>query len=373
MSSYLDRDLGKVLCLAVFVSDHGFGHGTRICAVIREIKKRTSCTFEIFSGLPEWFFKQNLGSDLSFNYHEIKSDVGLIQRGPFKHSIKATIRSLDEFLEFDSTEIIDAQNIISKMNCNAVLADISPLGIHLAKKLSIPSILVENFTWDWIYQPYSERHPEIRSIISFLSEIYESVDLLIQATPFCNKKKHGISIPPISRSLKIKPHLVRSKLNIPKESHMFLMTTGGITQELQIDSDCVEKMNCIFLQSSDQKEIKRIGNIIYLPTKSPHHYPDLVNASDVVVGKVGYGTLAECWATGTPLLGCYREDFRESSTLKAYAEKNLISEEITMNAFEHMTWVEQAINISNRSDKGIHQLKINGRSTAADLIVEFIN
>ena len=151
------------------------------------------------------------------------------------------------------------------------------------------------------------------------------------------------------------------------------MTTGGITKALQIDSDCVEKMNCIFLQSSDQKEIKRIGNIIYLPTKSPHHYPDLVNASDVVVGKVGYGTLAECWATGTPLLGCYREDFRESSTLKAYAEKNLISEEITMNAFEHMTWVEQAINISNRSDKGTHQLKINGRSTAADLIVEFIN
>lgn len=369
----MGRDLGKLICLAVFVSDHGFGHGTRICAVICEINKRTGCTFEIFSGLPKWFFKQNLGSDLIFNYHEIKSDVGLIQRGPFKYSIKATIRSLNEFLKFDSTEVIDAQNVISKMKCNAVLADISPLGIHLAKKLNIPSILIENFTWDWIYQSYTERHPEIRSIITFISEIYESVDLLIQATPFCNKKKHGISIPPISRSLKIKPHIVRYNLSIPQEFHLFLMTTGGITQELQIDSNCADKKNCIFLQSSNQQQIKRMGNIIYLPTKSLHHYPDLVNASDVVVGKVGYGTLAECWATDTPLLGCYREDFRESSTLKEYAKGNLISQEITMNEFQNMMWVEQAIKISDRSDKGTHQLKVNGGSAAADLIVGFID
>jgi hypothetical protein len=64
------------------------------------------------------------------------------------------------------------------------------------------------------------------------------------------------------------------------------------------------------------------------------------------VGKVGYGTLVECWAAGTPLLGVYREDFRESETLRKFSNHEMTAAEITFEEFESGGWLKQAKNLS---------------------------
>jgi len=32
------------------------------------------------------------------------------------------------------------------------ICEIAPMGILVAKETRVPAILVDNFTWDWIYQ-----------------------------------------------------------------------------------------------------------------------------------------------------------------------------------------------------------------------------
>ena len=109
-----------------------------------------------------------------------------------------------------------------------------------------------------------------------------------------------------------------------------------------------------------------------MPLNSNYHYPDLVNASNLVVGKVGYGTLAECWSTNTPLLGCYRKDFRESRPLKIFADKNLSHKEISIDDFEKMNWMENAREIMLQEIKINYCSKTSGSIKAAQAIVGLI-
>jgi hypothetical protein len=56
--------------------------------------------------------------------------------------------------------------------------------------------------------------------------------------------------------------------------------------------------------------------------------------------------LVECWAAGTPLLGVYREDFRESETLRKFSNHEMTAAEITFEEFESGGWLKQAKNLS---------------------------
>lgn len=368
----MDSNLDKFVHIAVFISDHGFGHGTRTCAVLSEILKLVDCEITIFSRLPEWFFKQNLGQTTRFNHYECKVDVGLTQKGPFIHDLGETVKSLNNFLEFNGSEYVKIEKILNEVSYDAIISDISPLGIHFANKINIPSILVENFTWDWIYEGYRNDNPSITSIIATMTKIYKEVDLRIQATPFCEPIKTGISVPPISRSLREKPDAVRKRLGIPLSSTLVLMTTGGISNETCDTKKLDAYKNFIFIRSSNGHRLNHKNNIISLPLGFDVHYPDLVNASDLVVGKVGYGTLAECWFTKTPLLGCFREGFRESCMLKKYAKKNLYFHDLTVDDFEDMNWINRAVDISTNNEDIKSKSRISGANQAAKSITEFI-
>ena len=58
-------------------------------------------------------------------------------------------------------------------------------------------------------------------------------------------------------------------------------------------------------------DIGRNENVIVLPHGSPFFHPDLVNASDCVVGKLGYSTLAEIYRAGVPFGFVVRRGFRD--------------------------------------------------------------
>ena len=64
-------------------------------------------------------------------------------------------------------------------------------------------------------------------------------------------------------------------------------------------------------------QLARDGRVIRLPAHSDFEHPDLIHAADVVVGKLGYSTLAEVWAAGVPFGCVMRPHFPESAPLEA--------------------------------------------------------
>ena len=76
-----------------------------------------------------------------------------------------------------------------------------------------------------------------------------------------------------------------------------------------------------------------------LPAHSEHFHPDLVAASDAVVGKVGYSTLAEVYAAGVPFGYVLRPDFRESQVLVDFIRRHMDGLSIDVAQFYRGGWL----------------------------------
>ena len=125
--------------------------------------------------------------------------MGLVQKSPFEHDLQKTISKLEYFLSFKDPALRDIKNILCHFDPHFILNDISPLGLKLGKELNIPTLLLENFTWDWIYSPYEKNSYLFTNLISDLKEIFSSADLRIQTNPICEKIDNSPLVNPIFR------------------------------------------------------------------------------------------------------------------------------------------------------------------------------
>ena len=77
-----------------------------------------------------------------------------MQETAFQADLNKTLLSLNDFFPIPASRIAEISAVVDQLNCLLVICDIAPLGISIAKEAGIPSVLVENFTWDWIYEQY---------------------------------------------------------------------------------------------------------------------------------------------------------------------------------------------------------------------------
>jgi hypothetical protein len=107
------------------------------------------------------FFTDSLRS--AVGYHCLKTDIGTVQRSPLRTDTQATLRDLERFIPFDKDLAAKTAESITHLGCRLALCDIAPMGMAIAHQAGIPSVLIENVTWDWIYQGYRSEffHPDL--------------------------------------------------------------------------------------------------------------------------------------------------------------------------------------------------------------------
>ena len=87
--------------------------------------------------------------------------------------------------------------------------------------------------------------------------------------------------------------------------------------------------------------------MIILPSHSDFYHPDLVNASDAVIGKVGYSTLAEVYHAGVPFGYVVRSNFRESAPMAAFIEKEMQGIFLEESDFSSGRWLTRLQDLLN--------------------------
>jgi UDP-N-acetylglucosamine:LPS N-acetylglucosamine transferase len=68
-------------------------------------------------------------------------------------------------------------------------------------------------------------------------------------------------------------------------------------------------------------------------------HPDLVNAGDAIIGKVGYSTLAETYQAGIPFGYIPRPAFRESPVLVDYIETKMRGLSFSESDLDNGQWL----------------------------------
>lgn len=358
----------RPLNVACFVTSHGFGHATRVVAVLRALaQKDPGLTVQLFSTLPNWFWTENLCPDVAFYSHQLETDVGLVQKSPFEHDLGQTIVRLERFLAFDEPALGNTRKNLWKAKTDLILCDISPLGLLLGKDLGIPTVLVENFTWDWIYEAYLDEEPRFAPFIERLCELSDFADLRIQTEPICERIENCPLVAPIFREFREPAARILDRLGLRSNSRYLLVTTGGIPQDFSFLDKLKGRPDLHFVITGNFPRFERTENLLLLPHRSGFHFPDLVRASCGVVGKVGYGTVAETLGAQVPLFAVYRDNFRESKPVKNFVDQAIPSLEASETDFLDGAWIDR-IDEFLSLPKVCGENRTNGAKEASDLI-----
>ena len=326
--------------IAYFISPHGFGHAARACAVMAALRGRVpEIHFEIFTRVPRWFFQDSVAG--SFTYHSLLTDIGLVQETALREDIGRTVESLDRFVPFDARVIEGLAGHVARSRCRLVLCDIAPMGIAVAQAAGVPSVLIENFTWDWIYQAYARADPRIKEHAAYFRYFFRAADYLVQTEPVCLRRAADLRTSPVSRAPRSPRRLTRARLGIPPRAKAVLITMGGIPGEYEFLHRLEAERGVTFVIPGSHASIERRGNLVLLPHHSTYFHPDLVTACDAVVGKLGYSTVAEVYHAGLPLAYVARPHFRESGAVAPFIEAHMQGMEISQAAFQSGEWLNR--------------------------------
>ena len=293
--------------------------------------------FEIFTTVPSWFFEASLSGP--FTYHSLLTDIGLIQKTPLHVDLTKTREYLDKFLPFEQSQTAQLAGVMGRLNCRVVICDIAPMGILVAREAGIPSVLVENFTWDWLYREYVGYDSRLKSHADYLETVFDEADFHVKTEPICSHGLADLTSLPVSRSAKVPAEQIRQRLGIPKDVKMVMITMGGVPEQSRSMSGWTHQRDVYFVFPGGSNAFQISGNLILLPHHADFFHPDLIMASDAVVGKVGYSTLAETYHAGLPFGYIMRPHFRESEILSSYIKKRMSGLAIEEDEFQDGGWV----------------------------------
>jgi hypothetical protein len=326
---------------AWFVTPHGFGHAARSAAIVEALGRRLpQCGIDLWTSVPAWFFEESL--TVPYRRHEVECDVGLIQKSPVEEDLPASLRALEQFWSaaerFRTREVAAA---VGASGASCVVADIAPFGLAVARAAGLPAVLVENFTWDWIYEPLAAFDPRFSDWAGKLAREFARPDLHLQLEPCCRPTAGAFAVPPVARRARTGRNAVRARLEVPSGDRLVLVSFGGVEHRLASLGPLAGLAGVTFVIPGASREERWEGNLRLLPHHTPIHHPDLVAAADLVVGKLGYSTVAEVVTAGGRMLYAPRGGFRESAELARYLEARLPAEAIAMAELESGAWVER--------------------------------
>jgi hypothetical protein len=315
--------------ICVFVSDHGFGHAARSCHIIRELLKVEGVQIVVISGVPRFLFEE-FSECINFSHIKRRVDVGVVQDTSISINIVETYNSLVEFWdEFDDC-VNDITEELSKLCIDGVIFDITPIGPRIASKLSVPSIAISNFSWDWIYGAFMKEDPRFGDIIAKISQNYMLTTIFLQypyGAPLDSFSKSKIEqVGWISAISKLQRDQIRTFLGWNDDKYLLFTFGGHSFEELFRATDdwkVPEGYKVIIYHATIQAQLK-VPNVFSMNRESslPLQYIDLIEGSDVIVIKPGFGTVSECIVNRKKVLYTKRGNFIEQDLLIQALEEN---------------------------------------------------
>jgi len=300
--------------VAFYVTSHGFGHASRIAALVTEFIK-FGCGCYIITDRPKFLFpKEN-----SFcHIIQRQTDTGMIQDTWKVPSVKKTFSQLIEFWD-NREELINQETLfLQEKNIGLVIVDVPYLPILSAKSLGLPVYAITNFDWYFNYVEIVDESTDSK-IVDILAEIYSIYQSCDKSyiLPFSNAKSvqalpNQLQCGNLAKYSKPNKKAICQEFNIDSSKKLALITFGGIMSDISYFNNLTARQDYIFLTNSP---IGQADNVILLPRD--YDYSLLISSCDVVITKVGYSTLAETCAAGTYLCYATRDNFPEDEPLVA--------------------------------------------------------
>jgi hypothetical protein len=308
-----EHSKAKRVTIAFYISGHGFGHASRQVEIINALAaRRPDVRILVRSAAARWLLERTIA--VPFELIGEPTDTGVIQIDSLHLDAAATIAAARDFHSTLDSRAEREAALLRSREVALVLSDAPPLACAAAARAGIPSIVISNFTWDWIYEGYREHLAAAPDLISTIRAAYR------QAAGAWRLPLHGgfgafdsqwiadapgvrrlLDVPFVARHSSKPAAETRQRLGLPIDSRLALPSFGGYG---------LPGLDLGAIDLPDGWEIVRglRDADVYERGLS---YQDLVRAVDVVVTKPGYGIVSECLANETALVYTDRGVFPE--------------------------------------------------------------
>ena len=299
--------------IAYFVSSHGFGHISRSFEIIKEFLQN-NCTIHLYTERLEFLESYKHPNLYSTN---LRTDVGIIQNNSIDMDLGKTKEALIGFdMEREGLVKIMEDSLLS-FSPDLILSDSSSLPFVVANKMKIPAYFIGNFTWDFIYNHYSNEDIYFKEYAKKLSIEYNlstsGYVLPFQCPIDSIPKTEEIGL--VGRVPKRSRKDVRESLGFHDDFKYLLFSFGAYGLDPSMFQ--FENLNPSYkivisgLVGFESSNVLHIHDIFY---------PDLLHGCDAVLTKPGYGILAESYFSNTPIIYTDRGDFIEYTYLVSAME-----------------------------------------------------
>lgn len=213
---------------------------------------------------------------------------------------------------------------------------------------------VSNFSFDFIYSQYlTAAGSEFQTLVWQMAEDYSRAFRLLRLPGHVPMPafRDVIDVPLVVRKARRSRDQVRRDLGIPLQSHVVIFIYGGQPPggDWRLEEDCLpEGWICIVCSAGKPPGDKPLPLRNFILAQEDAYTPDLIAASDVCLGKIGYGTTSECLAHSIPLVFTRRDFFNEEPFLRKLLEVHGAAVEIRRRDFLAGNWapyLERALSL----------------------------
>jgi len=318
--------------IAYYITGHGYGHATRSICIISCLLAKGH-TVSVISSIPECFFRNSnpSWSNHSVNFYQRCLDSGAVQSNPLEVDALATIESYYCDVHLKRATLVEIEiNFLTESKVNLVIVDATPIVCYCGKAAGIPVLIISNFTWDVCY----------REMLSVISPLNVAQSLLYQemidecSSDYCCASLYlqlpgetplpkGFNIealthgPLVARRGFRNAQDIRNELGISERTPLVLLSFGGHNslENWTLSNSFVPGDWKCLVSGTNGWEENLAASDRFIKLDNNCYLPDYIEAADVMIGKLGYGTVSECLANETPLIYISRSNWAEEKYL----------------------------------------------------------
>lgn len=344
-------------CVAVYISGHGYGHLAQIAPVLDALVRRCpDVSLLLRTRLPVALLSRRIRAPFTLLADAV--DVGVVQKNAISEDIPATLEAARAFYKDFDERIEREAKLLAKLHPVAVLSDISPLAFPVAKRVGAPCFAVASLDWHEIYRAYL---PADDPLLATLQKAHDDCDLLI-------RPPLSMPMPTFAERREVEI-IVDDAYTAPKPArdaeHRTALVMFGGAGDPPFNVRALEDIagwRFLSLSRIPSGASANVKQAVFRDSTA-----ELVQGCELVITKPGYGTLAECWQTNTPLAYVPREEFPEYPHLDDWLQKNAPSARMQMEDFVSGNWRE-AMQAALDCPRSWPQIKTSGAEQAVELI-----
>ncbi|PUZ59232.1 hypothetical protein GQ55_4G024000 [Panicum hallii var. hallii] len=327
----------RPLVFAFYLTGHGFGHATRAIEVVRHLVA-AGHEVHVATAVPEFVFTAEVRSP-RLRIRRVLLDCGAVQADALTVDPLATLEKYREAAVVPRESILRAESEwLSSIKADLVVSDVVPVVCRVAADMGVRSVCIGNFSWDFIYAEYiMEAGYHHRSTVWQISEDYAHCDILLRLPGYGPMPafRNVIDVPLIVRGLRKSRSEVRKELGLEENAKVLVFNFGGQPAGWKLKQEWLpDGWICLVCGASDSQDVP--PNFIKLAKDA--YTPDVIAASDCMLGKIGYGAASEVLAYKLPLVFVRRDYFNEEPFLRNLLEHYQNSIEMIRSDFLAGHW-----------------------------------